>query len=52
VSNAAYGNYPHKELVVEHAHSAATTEDVNQMIRDADTAYCLQAKGYRFQRQN
>jgi hypothetical protein len=29
---AAYGNFPYKELVVEHAHSATTTEDANQMI--------------------
>jgi hypothetical protein len=48
---AAYGNYPYKESVVEHAHSATTTEDANQMIRDADAAYCLQAKGYTFQRE-
>lgn len=27
---AAYGNYPYKELVVEHAHGATTTEDANQ----------------------
>jgi hypothetical protein len=47
---AAYGHYPYKELVVEHAHSATTTEDANQMVRDADAAYCLQAKGYTFQR--
>jgi hypothetical protein len=47
---AAYGNYPYKELVVEHAHSATTTEDANQMIREADAAYCLQAKGYNFER--
>jgi hypothetical protein len=47
---AAYGNYPYKELVVERARSATTTEDANQMVRDADAAYCLQAKGYTFQR--
>jgi hypothetical protein len=29
---------------------STTTEDANQMVRDADAAYCLQAKGYTFQR--
>ncbi len=47
---AAYGKYPYKELLVEHEHSATTSQDANQMLRDADAEYCLQAKGYTLQR--
>jgi hypothetical protein len=47
---AAYGKYPYKELLVEHEHSPTTSEDANQMIRDANAAFCLRAKGYIFQR--
>jgi hypothetical protein len=47
---AAYGEYPYKELLVEHEHSATTSRDANQMIRDANADYCMSAKGYTFQR--
>jgi hypothetical protein len=49
---AAYGKFPYKELLVEHEHSATTSQDANQMIRDADADYCLSAKGYTLQRAN
>jgi hypothetical protein len=47
---AAYGKYPYKELLVEHEHGATTSQDANQMIRDANADFCMRAKGYAFQR--
>ena len=45
----AYGKYPYKEMVVEHEHSATTTEDANNMIRDSEASYCMRTKGYTLQ---
>ena len=42
----AYGKHPYKELVVQHEHSATTTEDANDMLRDSEASYCMRAKGY------
>jgi len=42
----AYGKHPYKELVVEREHSAPTTEDANDMLRDSEASYCMRAKGY------
>jgi hypothetical protein len=45
----AYGKYPYREVVVEHEHSATTTEDGNEMLRDAEASYCMRTKGYTLQ---
>ena len=45
----AYGKHPYKEVVVEHEHSATTTEDGNDMIRDEEASYCMRTKGYALQ---
>jgi len=37
------------EVVVEHEHSATTTEDGNEMLRDAEASYCMRTKGYTLQ---
>jgi len=45
----AYGKHPYQELVVEHEHSATTTEDANGTIRDSEASYCMRTKGYSLQ---
>lgn len=42
----AYGNYPYREVIVEHDRGPTMTSDGNQMIRDADADFCMRARGY------